>query len=104
MKKHYRDTSPAQQVLTNSTGTNLEDEGDDPGRHGGGGGGAGVRGGAKVVQVRRHHLPLTRRARASTHTQTIFTSCKWHCFKYEGTGSLVRYHRLRLPTAHENDK
>ena len=40
LKKHFRDASPAQQVLTNST--NLEDEGDDPGRHGGGGGGAGV--------------------------------------------------------------
>ncbi len=48
--------------------THLKDQRDDPGRHGGGCGGAGVGRGAEVVQVGRHHLPLTRRARARENT------------------------------------
>ena len=46
------DVSPAE------AGLGLQDQGDDPGRHGGGGRGPRVGGGAAAVEVRGDHLPL----------------------------------------------
>ena len=42
----------------------LKDQGQDAGGHWGGGRGPGVRGGAVVVEVGGHHLPLAGRSRA----------------------------------------
>ena len=45
-------------------GVGLQDQGYDAGCHGGRGRGAGVRGGAVVVKICRHHFALSRRAGA----------------------------------------